>query len=495
VISATSRLRAEVSPQRPGPVAEDQIRLLFITKDTVFSELVGQALGWEFSVKTVADYAAEDLSEVCLSGDVILLDLRTPEVGKPLDSELVFIDRLNQVPCHPPAVILCDDNHQGMREALRHGAYDSLSAPPSIAELRLILRRAFKDYVAQQELHQLRASARTAGRLHELLGTSPAMQELFALAHKIASCDVNVLIIGETGTGKELLARAIHHMSTRSAKPFVAFSCANLPETLIEDELFGHEKGAFTGALAARRGRFEAAEHGTLFLDEIGDLSMGLQPKLLRVLQERRFERLGGSTTINVDVRLICATHRNLHEMVKQGTFREDLFYRLDVVQMVLPPLRDRREDISLLAQHFLQTVARQFNKSAKRFSPAALRALEEHSWPGNVRELENVVQRAVVLAENATVDVCHLPAALWRVAEDPLTSKSYEAQVRQFKKRLVLQTLRECGWSKAEAARSLGVARSYLHRLISQLEIREPQDQPVLAVSSQQLSSAKQVM
>src|SRR6202043_1316299 len=216
-------------------------------------------------------------------------------------------------------------------------------------------------------LERLRADSRGAGRLHELLGTSKPMQELSGLAQKIAPCDVNVLITGETGTGKELLARAIHQMGPRASHPMVAFSCANLPETLIEDELFGHEKGAFTGAVANRRGRSQTADQGTLFLDEIGDLSLGLQPKLLRVLQERSFERLGGNSTVNVNIRLICATNRQLSEMVQQGKFREDLYYRLNVVQMHLPPLRERRDDVPLLAQHFLQTFAKQFNKKVTR--------------------------------------------------------------------------------------------------------------------------------
>jgi DNA-binding NtrC family response regulator len=299
------------------------------------------------------------------------------------------------------------------------------------------------------------------------------MQEVFALAQKIAPCDVSVLITGETGTGKELLARAIHKMSGRSASPLVAFSCSNLPETLIEDELFGHEKGAFTGALTVRRGRLEAADQGTLFLDEIGDLAIGLQPKLLRVLQGRAFERLGSNATRTVDVRLICATNRPLAEMVQQGKFREDLFYRLNVVQIHLPPLRERREDIALLAQHFLEVASQQFNKGGKRFSQTALHALEEYGWPGNVRELENTVQRAVVLSESHTVDLWHLPVEIRKNGEqEPTVRRSYEEEVRQFKRRLLLRTLDECGWRKAESARTLGVARGYLHRLINQLDL-----------------------
>jgi len=314
------------------------------------------------------------------------------------------------------------------------------------------------------------------------------MQELFLMAERIAPCDVNVLITGETGTGKELLARAIHHGGSRGSGPLVAFSCANLPETLVEDELFGHEKGAFTGAFLARQGRVEAANHGTLFLDEIGDLGLGLQPKLLRVLQEKTFERLGSNKTINVDIRLISATNRNLQEMVQQGKFREDLYYRLNVVELRLPPLRERRDDIPLLAHHFLQRSAELFHKKVRRFSPAMMQALEQYNWPGNVRELENVVQRAVVLSDGPSLEVAQLPASLRSIApvEEPVAQPvaveaeaetplmSYEDEIRRFKRNLILRTLREYGWRKAESARALGVARGYLHRLIHQLEIHE---------------------
>ena len=313
------------------------------------------------------------------------------------------------------------------------------------------------------------------------------MQELFGLAQKIGPCDVNVLITGETGTGKELLARAIHHLSSRQARPLVAFSCANLPESLIEDELFGHEKGAFTGAFALRRGRIEAADQSTLLLDEIGDLALGLQPKLLRVLQERSFERLGGNNTVNVNIRLICATNRNLAELVQEGKFREDLYYRLNVVQMHLPPLRERRDDIPLLAQHFLEASAEQFHKKVKRFSRSAMQALEDHAWPGNVRELHNAIQRAVVLAEGPAIEPHQLPVAVRGACEAQPLNGSYEKEVRDFKRRLILRTLRECGWRKAESARSLGVARGYLHRLINQLGIQQTEENTVAAAMPEQ--------
>jgi DNA-binding NtrC family response regulator len=312
------------------------------------------------------------------------------------------------------------------------------------------------------------------------------MQEIFNLARRIAPADVNVLITGETGTGKELMARAIHQMGSRSGGPLVAFSCANLPDTLIEDELFGHEKGAFTGAFLGRQGRIEAANQGSLFLDEVGDLPIGLQPKLLRVLQERSFERLGSNRNIEVDVRLISATNQKLSELVKQGKFREDLYYRLNVVEVHLPPLRERRDDISLLAHHFLQKYARVFKKNVIRFSPSVLAAFDQYDWPGNVRELENVIQRAIVLSEGQTLEPSSLPVAFRGAEPEPVAPQgaatSYEGELRRFKKNLVLRTLQQCGWRKAESARALGVARGYLHRLINQLEIREPEESTVEA-------------
>jgi DNA-binding NtrC family response regulator len=387
---------------------------------------------------------------------------------------------------------LCDaEDRSLLLRTIEKGATDSVANPPNIMELRLLFRRAYRITAAERELRHLRALENGGRRLHGLLGSSPAMQELFALAERIAPCDVNVLITGETGTGKELLARAIHHKGLRGTGPMVAFSCANLPETLVEDELFGHEKGAFTGAFMSRQGRVEAANHGTLFLDEIGDLGLGLQAKFLRVLQERSFERLGSNKTINVDVRVISATNRNLLEMVKDGKFREDLYYRLNVVELHLPPLRERRDDISLLAHHFLQRSSETFHKKARRFAAPVLQALENYNWPGNVRELENVIQRAVVLSDGPTIEVPQLPVAMRAITlveeaaaqpapdvqaerdrETPITS--YEDEIRRFKRALIVRTLRQYGWRKAESARALGVARGYLHRLIHQLEIQE---------------------
>lgn len=442
--------------------------------------MIAQALGDGFEVQQSSDLRLQNLNSWESWWDVVLFDLRHTENESTVEDALQFISRFGEMdPAVPIVVLHPPDDYALALRLMENGAYDTAPAPPNMLELRLLIRRATKYHQAQKELSRLREREACGNCLQDLIGGSVCMQQVFALARKAAPCNVNILITGETGTGKELLARAIHRLSTRSSKPFVAFSCASLPETLIEDELFGHERGAFTGALSIRRGRFEVADQGTLFLDEIGDLSLEMQSKLLRVLQVRSFERLGSNNPVAVDIRLICATNRNLAEMVEKGEFREDLYYRLNVVPIHLPPLRERRDDILFLAHYFLREASRQFSRKVTRFSRLALHALEEHQWRGNVRELENAVQRAVVLAEGSTIEVWHLPAVMRKGFEHPSTVHSYDEQVREFKRRLVLRTLQECNWRKAETARTLGMARGYLHRLINQLQIVPEQAVP----------------
>jgi DNA-binding NtrC family response regulator len=424
------------------------------------------------------DDEADLLAKIQKSPGVVLLDLRDDNGQAGIESEAPLLNKLFGLESSPPVVVMVRmDDHALVLRVMDWGACDTIPCPPDMAELRLVLRRAEKLRRMEAELAELRAREQAAPHLHELIGASDGMQQVFAMAQKIATCDVSVLVSGETGTGKELLARAIHRLSSRANFPFVAFSCASLPETLVEDELFGHEKGAFTGAMMARRGRFEVADRGTMFLDEIGDLSLGLQAKLLRVLQERSFERLGSNTAVKTDIRLVCATNKELGKMVEEGKFREDLYYRLNVVQLHLPPLRERREDIPFLAHHFLRSFADRFGRKVQRFSRVALHALEEFDWPGNVRELENVIQRAVVMADGSKIELEHLPGRLHRGFEDIELARSYEEEVREFKRRLIVRTLHECGWCKQDAAKSLGLARSYLHRLINQLEISEVEE------------------
>jgi len=461
-------------------VSAEKIRLLLVTMDVGFGQALARALGEGFQVETTEASESDPLEDPKSAWDVVLLDFNA--AGGSIDAELELVRRIHRLELPPLVVVIRAGEEPGLTTRLiENGVYDTLVGPPDIVELRLILRRATQFHQAEKELQQLRSNLSGSKGLDKLVGNSEGMQQVFALARRVAPCDVNVLITGETGTGKELLARAIHNVSPRAAGSFVAFSCANLPESLVEDELFGHEKGAFTGALVMRRGCFETANGGTLFLDEVGDLGLGLQPKLLRILQERTFSRLGSNTLLTSNVRLLCATHQNLEEMVGQGRFREDLYYRMNVVQLNLPSLRARREDIPLLAYHFLRQFAQQYGKKVSRFAPRVLLALEDHSWPGNVRELENVIQRAVVLADGPTIQMWHLPATFHSTIEPSQLLRSYEEEVRDFKRRLILRVLRDCGWQKAAAARTLSLARPYLHRLISQLQIREEdEEQPV---------------
>ena len=472
---------------------EEIIHVWFDTPDAGFGQVVGRALGPGFEVDVHDGAAVENLRGRPKPCDGVLLDLRAASNGSDAESALThFFDQLRQTSLHPPViVVLGDDDPMLVCTLIEKGAYDAVSNPPNILELRLLLRRAHRLHRVEAQLRQLRSELPPAGRLDELIGVTENMQRTFALARKVAPCDVTVLLTGETGTGKSLLARAIHRLSARSAAQFVPFSCANLPENLAEDELFGHERGAFTGAVALRRGRFEVADEGTLFLDEVGDLPLGLQAKLLRVLQERTFERLGSNSSLTVDIRLICATHRSLDEMVKRGEFREDLYYRLNVIQLHLPPLRERRAEIAVLAQHFVERFSREFGSKAKSLSPVAIRALEDYSWPGNVRELENVVQRAVVLADGPAIEIWDLPPNMQTGMEPPAEMHSYEDEIREFKRRLIVRTLRECGGNKAETARVLSVARGYLHRLINDLKIQSEEIAPSDSETDEKLSPA----
>jgi two-component system response regulator AtoC len=285
-------------------------------------------------------------------------------------------------------------------EAMKHGAVDYICKPFDLDELRALIDKTAQEYLQSHSLHATPVSAKSNPVFHAIVGQSPEMQKVYELIHKVARSRATVLIRGESGTGKELVAKAIHESSDRAGGPFIAVSCAALPETLLESELFGHEKNAFTGATSQKPGRFELAHKGTLFLDEIAEVPPAIQVKLLRVLQNREFERLGGTRTIKVDVRLIAATNKDLEQMVKQGTFREDLYYRLHVIQIYLPPLRERKEDIPLLVDHFLQRYNAENGKQLKSASQEAMQMLMNYHWPGNVRELENAIERAVVLAE-----------------------------------------------------------------------------------------------
>jgi transcriptional regulator with GAF, ATPase, and Fis domain len=309
---------------------------------------------------------------------------------------------------------------------------------------------------------------------HNMVGESARMREVYQFISRVAKMDSTVLISGESGTGKELVARAVHRNSSRANKPCVAINCAALAESLLESELFGHEKGAFTGDIVQKRGKLEVAEGGTVFLDEIGELAPLLQAKLLRVLQEREFERVGGTRTIKLDVRLITATNRDLEEEVKAGRFREDLYYRLNVVSLRMPSLRDRRSDISLLASYFAAKFAKRSNRVVLGISPQARACLLNYDWPGNVRELENAIERAVVLGSSELILPEDLPESILEKAEPAASAvNAFHDAVRETKKQLIINAVEQAHGNYTEAARSLGLHPNYLHRLVRNLNLR----------------------
>jgi two-component system response regulator HydG len=332
------------------------------------------------------------------------------------------------------------------------------------------LRRAV---LHEEEIRDLRARIEPTAEFSGLIGKDPKMQVIYKLIEDVAPTDATVLIQGESGTGKELVARAIHQQSPRREKPFVVINCSAYPSTLLESELFGHERGAFTGASRRRAGRFEQAHGGTVFLDEIGEISQTAQIKLLRVLQSQKFERIGGEQTLAVDVRILAATNKNLLDQVKSGMFREDLFYRLNVIPIQLPPLRDRQNDIPLLARHFLRTSAEGQKKNLREFSGEAMRIVLNYRWPGNVRELENTIEHAVVLAKGSVIEAVDLPPLVTGPAAQapPVPSKS----IIDNEARLLKEVLEECNWNKTEAAQRLGISRSTLYEKIRKYQLSPP--------------------
>jgi DNA-binding NtrC family response regulator len=343
-------------------------------------------------------------------------------------------------------------------EAMRAGAVDYLTKPINFDELLIMTQRALEQERLRMEAHEMRARLAERFSTGSIVGNSPPMQQIFKVIKQVAPSRASVLITGESGTGKELVAQALHENSPRAGGAFIKLHCAALAETLLESELFGHERGAFTGAVSRRDGRFQMAHGGTLFLDEIGEISASVQVKLLRFLQEHEFERVGGTQTIKVDVRVIAATNRNLDEEVKRGRFREDLFYRLNVVSIHMPALRERPSDIPLLANHFLQRYARENGKTIKGFTPAALEALTHHQWAGNVRELENAVERAVVMATDEHVDIEQLPATVAPMPKSALPTIP-GSSLEEIERYAILKTLEATGGSTSKAAEILGIS------------------------------------
>jgi DNA-binding NtrC family response regulator len=353
--------------------------------------------------------------------------------------------------------------------AMRAGASDYLLKPLNFEELLVVLDKVLETEQLRRETRQLRARVRDRVAPNNIVGSAPAMQQVFEIVDQVAPSRATVLITGESGTGKELVANAIHQRSPRANGPFIKLHCAALAESLLESELFGHERGAFTGAMARKDGRFSLADGGTLFLDEIGEISQTIQVKLLRFLQEHEFERVGGTDTIKVDVRIIAATNRNLTEEVAKGRFREDLFYRLNVVSLEMPPLRDRRTDIPALARFFLDRFAKANNKKIEDFLPQTLELLVNHDWPGNVRELENAIERGVVLAPGSQIEARHLPTTIRpSAAVAPAGMPAIPgATMSELERYAILETMKATGGSTSKAAEMLGIsARTIQYRL-----------------------------
>jgi DNA-binding NtrC family response regulator len=357
-------------------------------------------------------------------------------------------------------------------EAMRRGAYDFVTKPVNIDRVEMLVRRALRERETQAENVELRREVVKSRAPERMIGRSPAMERVFETIRQVAPSKATVLIQGESGTGKEVAAKAIHALSNRAEKPFVAVHCAALSPQLLESELFGHEKGAFTGAGERRIGRFEMAAGGTLFLDEIGEIDPTVQVKILRVLGEKSFERVGGNQTLNADVRLIAATNKDLSDMVSKGTFREDLFFRLNVVPLSMPPLRDHREDIPLLVNAFLKEMAKEHGKHMRRFDAKAMDALEGYGWPGNIRELRAAVEHAVVLGNGDDLSLDDLPSALRSVS---LTGpKEGELNLASIEAAMIRKALAESGENRTLAAKKLGISRRTLHRHLSELGIQK---------------------
>jgi two-component system response regulator AtoC len=440
-------------------------RLLVVEDDAVARDLLCEILRADgYEVEAVDDGAPA----VERAGDgryeLVLTDVRMERLGG-LDVLRAFTENS---PTTPVILITAFGDVTGAMEAIGHGAYDYVSKPFNVEELRLTVARAL-------ERRRLSAEAVTSGppggdrnQVAEIEGKSQRMLEVYKLVARVAPSTATILVVGESGTGKELVARAIHNRSPRAAKPFVPVNCTALSESLLESELFGHARGAFTGAVTAKRGLFETANGGTLFLDEIGDMGPKMQAQILRVLQDGEMRPVGGTEAIRVDVRLVCATNRDLDAEVKAGRFREDLYFRINVVTVRVPPLRDRAGDIPILVRHFINKIARREGRTEASISPEALDVLCRYGWPGNVRELENAIERAVAVAKGNVVLPSDLPADVYGGAQiAPASIIDDRPTLGELEKRYIALILAECGGNKKRAAEKLGIDRRTLYRAL----------------------------
>lgn len=443
-------------------------KLLIVDDDEDLRKQMKWALAEEYDIVLAGDRENALTAFQRKKPDVVTLDLGLPP--RPASVEEGFAALSEMLMANPQAKIIIITG-RGEKEhalkAVKDGAYDILYKPVEIEELKVLLKRAV--YLASLEKeNQIMQRKLGDGTFEGMIGASSQMQEVFAKVRKVAPSDVPVLITGESGTGKELIAKAIHSLSNRKEEPFIVINCGAIPENLLESELFGHEKGSFTGAHVQRKGRVELADGGTLFLDEIGELPIGLQVKILRFLQEQVIERVGGREQIRVDARVVAATNRDLKEAMKNGTFREDLYFRLGVVTIFVPPLRDREGDVLVLSNAFLKRYAEESKRKLSGFTQAAVNALERYDWPGNVRELENKVKRAVVMAEGTRVRAEDLEMVKGERREDLTLKDAREAVERE----MVVKALTRNQHNMTRAAEELGVSRPTLYELMEKLGI-----------------------
>ncbi len=441
-------------------------RILVVDDEPGMRSLLGRVLAKSgYSVNAFENGADALESMNSEDYDLAILDIEMPSMnGIELLKKIKIKDTSLSV-----VMITAYGSLQSAVEAMRLGAYDYLSKPFEMEEIKHVVGKALERERLIRENRELHKELEEQYRFTGIVGKSPKMEEVYELVNQVAATNASVLIQGESGTGKELVARSIHYNSRRKGKPLVILNCAALAEGVLESELFGHEKGAFTGAIKRKAGRFELAHEGTLFLDEIGEIPVSTQLKLLRVLQEHEFERVGGEKTIKVDVRIIAATNKNLMEAVKEGRFREDLYYRLNVVNINIPPLRERKDDIPGLAEHFLAKFSGETGKKMEGIEPAAMDILARYDWPGNVRELENIIERAVVLEKGETVTTSSLPLTLRHEAEDTDVVKLPEGGgtltdvLEELERQLIVKALKDNGGSQTAAAAALGLKRSTL--------------------------------
>jgi two-component system response regulator HydG len=406
------------------------------------------------------------------SYDLILMDVRM--------TELDGIEAMQEIKKISPAIPIIIMTAYGSVEtavdALKSGAYDYLTKPLDIEELKILIQKALDHYRLREENIVLRERLADRFDFSRIIGKSKAMKDLFETLAMVAPSDATILLYGESGTGKEIVANALHENSPRARRPFIKVSCAALPETLLESELFGHERGAFTGAIGRKEGRFQLANGGTIFLDEVSEMSPTTQVKLLRVLQEREFEPLGSTKTIRVDIRIIATTNKNLEEEVKEGNFREDLFYRLNVVPIELPALRKRKEDVPLLAKHFLNICSEKAQTPIKGFLPKTMDLMIRYDWPGNIRELENAIERAVLLCQGEYISPEDLPHAVQGAegGELPGVAVPSGMTLKEVEREVIVQILEETDGNRTQTARILGISRKTLQNKLKEYGIRE---------------------